>query len=139
MKLAMKWDGATAKAAGKGRLDAIFMPYLNSFLTAKRSLYALKAIEADKVLSGIAGVGIISVYSSPLLKPEAAKRGISEVDLAKAVKAKLTARNAAIAAIEGQRQTAQGEIETAATPAAIDAVLAKYAALLATTYPGITA
>lgn len=139
MKLAIKWDAAAARAAGKDRLDGVFMPYLNSLLTTKHSLYALKTIEADKVLSGIAGLGIISTYTSPLLKPEATKRGMSEVDLAKAVKAKLTARNAAIAAIEELRQTAQAEIDAAANPAAIDAVLTRYAAQLAAKYPAVLA
>jgi hypothetical protein len=137
MKLAMKWDGAASRAGAKESLDAVFMPYLNSLLTPKRSLYALKTIEADKVLAGIAGVGLVQTYSSPLLKPEATKRGMSEVDLAKAVKAKLTARNTAIATVEGMRQMAQAEIEAAANPAAIDAVLKKYGALLSKAYPAV--
>lgn len=137
MKLAIKWDGAGARTSGKARLDSVFMPYLNNVMSTKRSLYALKVIEADKVLGGIANLGIVSTYSSALLKPEATKRGLTEIDLAKAVKAKTVSRLAAVSAIEELRQAAQAEIDAATKPAAIEAVLAKYAGQLAAKYAGV--
>ncbi|GGD29210.1 hypothetical protein GCM10011335_35440 [Aureimonas glaciei] len=80
------------------------------------SVRALKAAEAGRLLAG-------AIATSPLLSAEAKQRGLAESDLAAMVLAKASEAAAEIASIEAQRQAAQADIDAAASPLAINAII----------------
>ncbi|MBP0438412.1 hypothetical protein [Tianweitania sediminis] len=118
MRIELAKNMTNVRLAALLRLEAGFATRHYAVLGgAIHEVHALKADEARRVLDG---------GTSPLLAPEASARGISEADLAHAVLDKAQVQAEQLAQVEIDRQRAQADLKIAATPAAVEAVLAAY-------------
>lgn len=113
MKLSLKKDMSAEILIAETRIAALAQSKAGPSL----SVYALKVEQAAAVLNG---------GSSRLLEAEAALKGIDVADLAKSILANAEASKSIQASLEIERQEALAAIRNAASPAQIDAIIAKY-------------
>ncbi|ORE89732.1 hypothetical protein [Aurantimonas sp. 22II-16-19i] len=114
MKLRLTTDMGLHRQSGRDQLDRIFAslqpdPRIQTVRDAK-------ADEARRILAGD--------LDAPLLAAEAANRGVMLQEQATLVLARQRQSRERLAAIEAARQSLQGAIDVARTPAEIDEILA---------------
>ena len=118
MKIKLTADMAKLRSEARARLDEIFAVRLDVIMSPMSVIHTRKAVYADSLLSGV-----VTLKSSPMLKPEAERLGISEAALAKRIKAKREAQDASIGALEADRQATQAAIDRASSPAELVTII----------------
>ena len=113
MKLRLTTDMGMHRQEGRDRLDRIF-----AGLQPDPRIQAVRDAKADEARRVIAGD-----LDAPLLAAEAADRGVTLREQATLVLARQRQSRESLAAIEAARQSLQGAIDVARTPAEIDEIL----------------
>lgn len=116
-RIVLRKDIEAIRAAALGEIDGAFRRRRNA-LGLNADIHAAKLAEA-RAWQGFAG-------EAPILAAEAAAKGIDLSELVDQVIERAADQHQTLAELEVERQGAQAAIRAAATPGAIDAVVAPY-------------
>ncbi|MFI5409149.1 hypothetical protein [Kaistia sp. UC242_56] len=119
MKIRLTKNLEPLRASALARLDALVAEKIAD--ETPPAIAALRSAKAQEAMLLLVSGGDADL--TPLLEAESASLGVSLLDLAKEVLAKVAEANSDRIEIEVKRQRAQAAIRIAPTPAAIDAAL----------------